>query len=359
MNYSVLKFAVGFCPTALAVLILFAFGICEAGAQSGTQGEQVQNPVPATVDMKDAVKDAKKNSKTKSGDETEQTEFDQKRAFEYMEKVCKIGPRPSASKGMWEQQEFLKKHFTELGGTVYFQPFKARNPSTGVEATLANAIVRFHPKRTKRVLICCHYDTRPFPDRDPTNPRGTFIGANDGGSGVGVLCELGHHLKDLDGKFGVDLVFFDGEEFVYVHRRDPMFLGSIHFSKEYAAKRFKGRYRYGVLVDMVADKNLEIHYEGNSLAMAPRLTRHLWSVAGELGISEFKKTKRHQIRDDHLPLNEIARIPTCDIIDFDYPSPGNSYWHTEKDVVENCSADSLGKVGRVVLEWIRQTSNRK
>ena len=47
MNYSVLKFAVGFCPTALAVLILFAFGICEAGAQSGTQGEQVQNPVPA------------------------------------------------------------------------------------------------------------------------------------------------------------------------------------------------------------------------------------------------------------------------------------------------------------------------
>ena len=138
-----------------------------------------------------------------------------------------------------------------------------------------------------------------------------------------------------------------------------MFLGSIHFSNEYAARRFKGRYRYGVLVDMVADKNLEIHYEGNSLTMAPRLTRHLWSVAGELGISEFKKTKRHQIRDDHLPLNEIARIPTCDIIDFDYPSPGNSYWHTEKDVVENCSADSLGKVGRVVLEWIRQTSNRK
>ena len=304
-----------------------------------------------------AVQSTDKDKQENNSDQ--RTEFNEDRAFGYLKKVCEIGPRISASQGMWKQQDFIKKHFTELGGKVYFQHFKAIDPSTNRQVTLANTIVRFHPDRHKRVLICCHYDTRPFPDKDPVNPRGTFIGANDGGSGVGLLCELGHHMKDLKGKFGVDLVFFDGEEFVYVYRRDPMFLGSTYFANQYASGRFKGKYRYGVLVDMVADKNLEIHYEGNSLSHAPRLTRHLWSIAGELGIKEFKKTQRHQIRDDHLPLNEIARIPTCDIIDFDFPSPGNAYWHTEKDNVQNCSAESLGKVGRVVLEWIRQTSGHK
>ena len=107
---------------------------------------------------------------------------------------------------------------------------------------------------------------------------------------------------------------------------------------------------------MVADKDLQIHFEGNSLGYADGLTRSVWTVAKDLGVKEFIPTKRHQIRDDHLPLNEIARIKTVDIIDFDYPNPENpnAYWHTEKDTVENCSADSLGKVGSVVLEWLRQ-----
>lgn len=77
-------------------------------------------------------------------------------------------------------------------------------------------------------------------------------------------------------------------------------------------------------------------------------------IAGELGIKEFVAKKRHTIRDDHLPLNQIARIPVCDIIDFDFPLDGNAYWHTQKDVVENCSADSLEKVGRVVLQWLKE-----
>ena len=344
----------------LVVSLLFvSSGFTQSTTQSPVAPRATQNTTGAAVTRKPQRQNRQSEKRANKKNAVEQTEFDEKRAFGYMKKVCDIGPRVSASKGMWKQQEFIKKHFTELGGAVYFQHFKVRNPANNSQATLANTIVRFQPERTKRVLICCHYDTRPFPDQDPTNPRGTFIGANDGGSGVGLLCELGNHMKSLEGKFGVDLVFFDGEEFVYVHRRDPMFLGSTFFSQQYAAGKFKGRYRYGVLVDMVADKNLEIHYEGNSLGYAPRLTRHLWSVAGELGVTEFKKTERHKIRDDHLPLNQIAKIPTCDIIDFDFPVTGNSYWHTEKDIVENCSAESLGKVGRVVLEWLRQTSNHK
>ena len=312
---------------------------------------------PQTGEKNSSTQSSK--GKTKANEPKALSEFDENRAFGYLKEVCKIGPRISASQGMWQQQEFLKKHFTSLGAAVYFQKFDVRHPQTGAQVTLANMIVRWHPDRRKRLLICCHYDTRPFPDQDTVNPQGIFIGANDGGSGVGLLCELGNHLADLPGKYGIDLVFFDGEEFVFVHRRDPMFLGSTYFANQYAAGQFNVQYRYGILIDMVADKNLEIYYEGNSMDYAPRLTRSIWSVAAELGIKEFKQSQRHKIRDDHLPLNSIAKIQTCDIIDFDYPTEGNAYWHTEKDVVENCSAESLGKVGKVVLQWLRQMSEQR
>lgn len=288
----------------------------------------------------------------------EPTSFDQNAAFEFLRQICEIGPRVSGTSGMQQQQQLLIKHFQQTGGKAYYQKFNVTHPLNGRSVELKNMMIRWHPERQQRLLICCHYDTRPWPDRDPHNPRGVFIGANDGGSGVALLCELGKHMSDLPGKYGVDFLFFDGEEFVYVNRRDPMFLGSTHFSREYAAGRIDAKYLAGVLVDMVADKNLELYYEGNSLKRAPRVTRSLWEIADRLGVEEFIAKRRHTIRDDHLPLNQIARIPVCDIIDFDFPVQGNSYWHTEQDVIENCSAESLGKVGRVVLQWIREMQGR-
>ena len=158
----------------------------------------------------------------------------------------------------------------------------------------------------------------------------------------------------------MDLVFFDGEEFVIQRQRDPMFLGSTYFAQQYAEGKLDCKYVYGILVDMVADKDLQIYLEGNSLGYADRLTRSVWTVAKDLGVKEFIPEQRHKIRDDHLPLNSIARIQTVDIIDFDYPNTvqGNSYWHTQQDTVENCSAESLGKVGSVVLEWLRRVQRK-
>ena len=160
----------------------------------------------------------------------------------------------------------------------------------------------------------------------------------------------------MKGPWGVDLIFFDGEEFV-INRQHPMFLGSTHFAKKYAAGEIPWKYEYGVLVDMVADNDLQIYFEKNSLARGPdRLTRSIWGTAQRLGVQEFVPKPRHIIKDDHLPLNNIARIPTCDIIDFDYPNPraGNVFWHTTNDNIQNCSQDSLNKVGSVVLAWIRE-----
>ena len=286
-----------------------------------------------------------------------QAKFDQEAAFTYLKEVCGFGPRFSASPGMKKQQKYIQKHFEEIGGQYLTQPFMANSPFNGKQVKLYNLMVRWHPERTKRLLICCHHDTRPFADADKQNPKAAFIGANDGASGVALLCELGKHMGGLAGEYGVDFCFFDAEEFVIVRQRDPMFLGSNYFAHSYANGKIPWRYEKAILVDMVADKDLQLFMEGNSLHFAKAHTQDIWALANQMGVKEFlpQENKRF-IRDDHLPLNEIAKIPTCDIIDFDYPNPkaGNKFWHTREDKVENCSAESLGKVGSVVLEWIRK-----
>lgn len=283
-------------------------------------------------------------------------EFDSSVAFQVLQSVCELGSRKSGSEGMRQQQQLLRDHFRRLDAQVYDQTFQVRDPASGILVPMNNLCVRWHPERKKRILICCHYDTRPFPDRDKQNPQGLFLGANDGASGVGLLVELGRHISSLDGKWGVDFVFFDGEELVYVAGRDPMFLGSEYFARQYASQGWDVRYQYAVLIDMIADRDLQIYFEKNSMKAASRICKSIWSVARELKVSEFIAKEKHQIRDDHLPLIDIARIPTCDIIDFDYPNEQrpNEYWHTLEDTPENCSAESLGKVGTVLLEWLRQ-----
>ncbi len=287
--------------------------------------------------------------------------FDGDYAYQVLVDVCKLGARVSNAEAMKKQQEMIKGHFEALGAKIIEQDFQARHPLDNQFVTLKNMIVRFHPERKRRLLFACHYDTRPYPDRDPKNSQGIFLGANDGASGVGLFFELGKHIAPMEGNYGIDLVFFDGEEFVWRSGVDPMFLGSTFFATEYSKNRWDVKYYYGILVDMIGDKELELYYETNSLQMAPKLTKSIWGVAAELGVQEFVQKERHVIRDDHLPLNTIARIQTCDIIDFDYPNANsnNSYWHTEQDVPENCSAESLEKVGRVLVEWLRQMQQLK
>src|SRR3990172_9234688 len=108
--------------------------------------------------------------------------FDGQRAYDYLNDLCALGPRPSSSRGMEAQQQLLKAHFQKLGGKVRFQKFRVRHPESGAGVPMANLIVQWHPERRERILLCTHYDTRPFPDQDPRNPRGLFLGANDGAS---------------------------------------------------------------------------------------------------------------------------------------------------------------------------------
>ena len=289
--------------------------------------------------------------------------FDARASYKLLTDLCKIGPRPSGSAGMAEQQEILTRLFAERGGKVSRQEFRIRHPIQGTAVTLANLVVEFHPDRKERILLCAHYDTRPFPDMDPKKPRGIFVGANDGASGAALLAEMARDLAAIPGKIGVDVVLFDGEEFVFEDApRQDYFLGSTHFAQHYAGAPPAHRYRCGVLVDMIGDASLELYQEKNSLAYpgGRQIIRDIWGVAAELGVKEFIPRTRHDIRDDHLVLNEVAKIPTIDIIDFDYPYPGarQSFWHTEADTPDKCSAESLGKVAAVLTEWLRRESRK-
>ena len=285
--------------------------------------------------------------------------FNGARSYGYLKQICALGRRPSGSPGMAKQRELLIAHFARSGGKVLEQKFTARHPETGAEVPLSNLVVHWHPQRRDRILLCAHYDTRPFPDEDRRNRKGVFIGANDGASGVALLAELAHLMPGLKSHYGVDFVLFDAEEFIFDAQRDRdlYFLGSTYFAKWYREEPpEKYRYCFAVLLDMVADKELKIFQEKNSLRYAAPVVKSIWRTARKLKMREFVHRSRHEISDDHLPLNKIARIPTCDIIDFDYPRIGsrrNSFWHTTKDRPEACSGESLAKVGTVVYQWLK------
>lgn len=279
--------------------------------------------------------------------------FDGQRAYGYLQQICAIGPRVSGSPGMMQQLRLLRQHFAQLGGHVSFQQFLVPNPLGGRKVQMINTIVQWHPEKQERILLCAHYDTRPLPDRDP-NPiqqrEGKFIGANDGASGVAVLMELANLMPSLDIRYGVDFVLFDGEELVYVERRDRYFLGSEWFARQYVKQPPPYKYRWGVLLDMVGDTDLQIYQEGHSVSWDDTrpLVAAIWGTAQRLGVSEFVARAKYQVQDDHLALRHVAKIPTCDIIDFDYPA-----WHTASDLPDHCSPTSLAKVGWVVYEWLR------
>ncbi len=276
--------------------------------------------------------------------------FNGQQAFEYLQQLCAIGTRVSASQGMLDQQKLLAEHFEKLGAKVGFQRFRVRHPIDGSPVSMANLIVQWHPERRERILLCTHYDTRPFPDRDPHNPRGVFLGANDGASGPALLMELGNAMPKLDGKLGVDFVFFDGEEFVF-EEGHPYFIGSEYFALSYVRNPGGVRYRWAVLLDMVADADLQIVPDRHTMSWPDSrpLVRSIWKTAEQLGVTEFDVKKRCDVLDDHLKLHNIGKIPSCDLIDFQYP-----WWHTEGDLPNRCSALSLAKVGWVVQTWLEQ-----
>ncbi|HUE77214.1 MAG TPA: M28 family peptidase [Longimicrobiales bacterium] len=267
-------------------------------------------------------------------------------AFALLERQVSFGPRVPGTAGHAAQLEWMIAYLRVRADTVVLQPFTHTGPE-GERLEMTNVFARFQPERPDRVLLLAHWDTRPTADSEPTPERRAMPipGANDGASGTAVLLELANVLSSHSPPIGVDLLFVDGEDYA----PDHMYLGATHFARTRppAYEPF-----YGILVDMVADRTPLFPQEGYSRRYAPEVVDRVWRMAERLGYGHlFPATPGMPIKDDHVPLNEEGGIRTINIIDFDY-GPGNAYWHTLDDTIENVGPEGLEAVGTVLAELI-------
>ena len=274
-------------------------------------------------------------------------DFDGHSAYSYLVKQCEFGPRNPGSEGHKKCLEFLKSELNRYAEAVTVHPFKHFDQKLNKEIEMYNIIASFNlePESGQRVLLCAHWDTRPMADRDPDpkNHNTPILGANDGASGVAVLLEIAKMLADKPAEIGVDMIFFDGEDYGEEGNLDQYFLGSREFVN------VMGQYTpiFGILLDMIGDIDLDIPIEPNSYRKAPDVVEEVWELAGKLGVKEFRKEMGNAVvQDDHVILS-AAGIRSIDIIDFDY-----KYWHTIEDTPEKTSPESLRKVGLVVINYL-------
>ena len=280
--------------------------------------------------------------------------FSGEQALRHVEQQVAVGPRVAGSENLGKVRQYMERVLGETGWDVKRQVFRQKTPFGEVEFT--NLRARFvgeikegqapGEKQIARIwerpvtgLVTSHYETKKFDSFE-------FVGANDPGSSVGVLLEM---ARVLAGRPVIaeklEFVFFDGEE-AYVDYTDTDGLyGSRYYADSLNRWTKKFRPKWGVLLDMVGDKDLAIRVPQDSPI---RLVELLFAAAEDIGLRKYFGFGSQVITDDHKPLNE-AGVPTIDIIDMDY-----SFWHTPGDTANKLSAESLEAVGKVTLLMIEK-----
>jgi Zn-dependent M28 family amino/carboxypeptidase len=268
-------------------------------------------------------------------------------AFSYIQSQVAFGPRVPGTPAHEKMGNWLDSLLRHRADTVVVQSW-THVTAAKTKLPLRNFIARFNPAADKRLLLLAHWDSRPVSD-SPTSRDSSHavLGANDGGSGVALLLGVADVLKRTPPVIGVDMLFVDGEDYGdFTKSPNDVLIGSRYYG---AHQLPGGRPLYAVLFDLVADKDLQIYQEGNSLVGAPEVVELVWDTAKGLGYGGyFIASPRHTLIDDHLELQK-AGIRAIDVVDFDYPA-----WHTQYDTIDKVSAASLQVVGDVAVELIRR-----
>ena len=231
----------------------------------------------------------------------------------------------------------------------------------GTKLNCRNIIASFRPGSKERILICAHWDSRPWADNDPdsANWRKPVMGANDGASGVAVMLEIARLLQRADSiNVGVDFVCFDAEDWGIPQWSDAetdgdtWALGAKYWSEKAHSVGYKAR--FGILLDMVGGAGAVFHREAVSQQYASTIVEKVWAAAKVAGYSSFfPDADGGMITDDHVPVNEKANIPTIDIIPFYANCEQSSFgptWHTVNDTMENIDRNTLKAVGQTVIQ---------
>jgi glutaminyl-peptide cyclotransferase len=266
------------------------------------------------------------------------TKFESSRAWEHLRQMVGIGPRPSGSAALEQTRKYITTQLQSFGVAVAEQTWDDQTPAGRTH--MVNLIATIPGARPDRVLFTGHYDTKPF-------RQFRFVGANDGGSSAAFLIELARVLKARRNSFTIEIVFLDGEEAVCENWDDcgtksapDHTYGSRHYVAAAKQNGTLARIKANVLVDMIADRSLNIHRESNSTEW---LTDAIWDSAKRQKMNEYFLPTSGPIEDDHIPFLE-AGVPSVDVIDLDYPA-----WHTAQDTLDAVSARSIQIVGDVLV----------
>ncbi|EMR02267.1 M28 family peptidase [Cesiribacter andamanensis] len=289
--------------------------------------------------------------------------FNADSAYEFIARQVAFGPRVPNTAAHRQAGDYFIAKFREYGAEVQVQEFTAE-AFDGTRLELRNIIASYNPGASKRVLLAAHWDTRPFADKDldPENHYTPIDGANDGGSGVGVLLEIARLLNEGNlPQVGVDIILYDGEDYGEHEQMNQRQLDrkKVYWclgSQYWARNKHKAGYTayFGILLDMVGAKNAAFYREGYSREYAPSVVKRVWAWGNELGHGRYFRFENSEaITDDHVYMNQ-AGVPSIDIIEFD---PGSefyfgNYHHTLEDTMDIISRETLKAVGETVLHVV-------
>lgn len=276
----------------------------------------------------------------------ERPAFDGAAALEYVREQLAFGPRIPGSEGHRQMGDWLVQELRQRADTVMEQTWTHVTVS-GDSLPMRNVLARFRPDAAQRVLYAVHWDTRPISEKaDPARRNIPVPGANDGGSGVALLLAIADQLREQPPTVGVDLLFFDGEDYGNFDRDEDVLIGSRYFAQNLPEPGYNPM--IGVVWDMIGDADLRIYQEGHSLRAAPEVVDRVWRTARELGYGDvFVEYSQGAVTDDHVPLQQVG-LRVINVIDLDYPPH-----HTPDDTIDRVSATSLQIVGEVAMAVVR------
>jgi len=285
--------------------------------------------------------------------------FNQDSSFAFVGKQVAFGPRVPNTEAHRLTAQWLVETLTRFSDTVIVQQARVR-AFDGTILNISNIIASFDPENRSRILLCAHWDSRPFADFDP-DPANHFKpvpGANDGASGVGVLLEIARQLSEKRPAVGIDIILFDAEDYgqheaLSGKAEDSWGLGSQHWARN--PHRHDYNARFGILLDMVGATGAQFKHEGYSMMYAPNVVRKVWDTARRLGYGNFFVDREGGfVVDDHYYVNTIRNLPTINII---HQETGNRHgffpqWHTLDDTMDHIDPSTLKVVGQTVLTVI-------
>ena len=288
--------------------------------------------------------------------------FNADSAYSFVAAQVAFGPRVPNTAAHKACGDYLESKLRACGADVVTQNVTL-TAYNGDKLQARNIVAQFQPQNKKRVMLCAHWDSRPWADSDPdkSNHYKPILGANDGGSGVGVLLEIARHLSLAPPAVGIDIILFDAEDYGR-HENEPYngagmdhswALGSQYWSRFPHKENYNAR--YGILLDIVGAPSSTFYRESISNYYAPAVVDKVWAQAAKEGYAaDFVNDEGGMISDDHLYVNSFLGLPCIDIINCDRNSPNGfgPHHHTVKDDMGWIDPATLKAVGQTVMAVI-------